>query len=214
MELTEERLTEQQIITRILSGETFLYAQLISKCNTSLYKTGRAYGFAHEDVQDLMQESYVDAFRNLSKFGGRSSFRTWIIRIMLNHCYHKKQKHQRNIITSITALTETDNLMGQQSMNNERGFVQKELGIVMEKALKHLPDDYRMIFTLRELNGLNVSESAEVLEITESNVKVRLNRAKKMLRTEIEKMYTAEDIYEFNAVYCNAMTERVMKLIC
>lgn len=67
-----------------------------------------------------------------------------------------------------------------------------------------------MVFSLREINGLNVSETADALNISESNVKVRLNRAKTMLRKEIEKSYSPNDIFEFNLIYCDAIVNRVM----
>ena len=80
-------------------------------------------------------------------------------------------------------------------------------------CLFHAGVDYRMVFSLREINGLNIYETAEALEISEANVKVRLNRAKTMLRKEIEKSYSAEDIFEFNLIYCNAMVDIVMKKV-
>jgi RNA polymerase sigma factor (sigma-70 family) len=97
--------------------------------------------------------------------------------------------------------------------NPGRSVVNKELKNVIEAALKNLPEDYRMTFTLRELTGLSVSDTAELLHITASNVKVRLNRAKVMLRKEIEKVYSPEDIYEFNLIYCDRIVNEVMKKI-
>lgn len=88
-----------------------------------------------------------------------------------------------------------------------------ELNSVLEKALLHIPEDYRTVFTLREINGLNVFETAEILDISENNVKVRLNRAKNFLRTEIEKVYNREEVFEFNLIYCDAMVNRVMTKI-
>lgn len=87
------------------------------------------------------------------------------------------------------------------------------MGHIIETSLSELPEDYRMVFSLREMNGLSVSESAALLNISEANVKVRLNRAKFMLRKEVEKSYTAGELYEFNAIYCNAMTKKVMSII-
>jgi len=97
--------------------------------------------------------------------------------------------------------------------NPGRSVVNKELKNVIEAALKNLPEDYRMTFTLRELTRLSVSDTAELLHITASNVKVRLNRAKVMLRKEIEKVYSPEDIYEFNLIYCDRIVNEVMKKI-
>jgi RNA polymerase sigma factor (sigma-70 family) len=100
-----------------------------------------------------------------------------------------------------------------QDSDTNKTVTNRELSLVIEDALKQVPLDYRMVFSLHEINGLNVSETAETLNISESNVKVRLNRAKTMLRKEIEKSFTSEDIFEFNLVYCDSMVERVMAKI-
>ena len=89
----------------------------------------------------------------------------------------------------------------------------KELGQVLESALNAIPEEYRMVFAMRELNGLSTAETAEALSITESNVKVRLNRTKALLRSEIEKIYSPDDIFEFNLVYCDRIVENVMNKI-
>ena len=70
-----------------------------------------------------------------------------------------------------------------------------------------------MVFSLRELTGMRTAETAELLAISETNAKVRLNRAKQMLREKVEKMYSPEDIFEFNLIYCNKITEGVMKAL-
>lgn len=88
-----------------------------------------------------------------------------------------------------------------------------ELKHILENAIHQIPEDYRMVFTLRELNGLSVLETAEALAITESNVKVRLNRAKTMLQIEIKKLYSPQEIFEFNLGYCDVMVNRVMDRI-
>jgi RNA polymerase sigma-70 factor (ECF subfamily) len=84
-----ETLTELEVIKRIKEGETELFEILIRRNNPFLYKVGMSYGFHHEDVEDLMQETFISAYVNLEKFESRSSFKTWIIRIMLNQCYQK-----------------------------------------------------------------------------------------------------------------------------
>lgn len=184
---------------------------LIRRYNAFLYKIGRTYRYNHQDTEDLMQETYISAYVNLAKFENRSSFKTWLTRIMLNHCFQKKQKFSfQNEITTDSDATLTTNPMFQQPANTEKNLVNKELGRVLENALSRIDEDYRIVFTLRTLNELSVAETMEVLDLSESNVKVRLNRAKKMLRSEIEKMYSPEDIFEFNLVYCDGMVSRVM----
>lgn len=208
-----ERLTEMQIIKRISDGETALYEMLIRRYNPCLYKTGRSYNYNHEDTQDLMQETFIDAYKHLAQFEGRSGFKTWIIRIMMNNCYRRKE---RSAFKNEIAKDINDNSTPMfTSSNNDTGkLVQnKELGQIIEDALSKLPFDYRMVFSLREINGLNVAETADLLTISEANVKVRLSRAKMMLRQEIEKMYAPSEIFEFNLIYCDAIVENVMNKI-
>jgi len=209
-----EQYTDVQIIQKILEGDTALFEILIRRYNPFLYRIGRTYQFNHAASEDLMQETYVQAYFNLSKFENRSTFKTWLTRIMLNNCYHQKQKlrNQKEVILD-TNQSEQFAPLFHHSSNTEKNMVNKELGIVLENALTQIPEDYRIVFTLRELNGLSVLDTTEALGISESNVKVRLNRAKKMLRTEIEKMYSTEDIFEFNLVYCDRIVERVMEKI-
>ena len=208
---SSRQYTDLQIIENILAGEIAQFEILIRRNNPFLYKTGRSYNYNHEDTQDLMQETFIDAYRNLSKFENRASFRTWIIKIMLNHCFRKKQKfsYKNEILTEINDNSEP--MFTNSHNDTNKIVVNRELSFIIENALEAVPFDYRMVFSLREINGLNVYETAEALEISEANVKVRLNRAKTMLRKEIEKSYSAEDIFEFNLIYCDAMVDIVMK---
>ena len=205
--------TDAKIIENILSGEIAQYEIFIRRNNPFLYKVGRSYNYNHEDTQALMQESFIDAYKNLSKFENRSSFKSWIIKIMLNHCFRKKQKFSfKNEI--VAEIMDSSEPMFKRSENDTYKMVaNRELHCIIEKALGSVPFDYRMVFSLREMNGLNVSETAKALEISEANVKVRLNRAKTMLRKEIEKSYSAEEIFEFNLIYCDAIVDHVMQTI-
>jgi RNA polymerase sigma-70 factor (ECF subfamily) len=205
--------SDTEIIYKVLNGELKLYEILIRRYNSFLYKIGRSYHYNHQDTEDLMQETYISAYCNLKKFEQRASFKTWLTRLMLNHCYQKKHKlsYANEIVTAEPADEKTDTLF-QFSINKDQ-MINKELGTVMENALLQIPEDYRMVFTLRELNGLSVAETSAALNITETNVKVRLNRAKAMLRSAIESMYSPNEIFEFNLIYCDKMVNDVMSHI-
>ena len=218
MEATKQTntITETELISRVRQGETELFEILIRRNNPFLYKVGMSYGYTHEDVEDLMQETFIAAYLNLEKFEGRSSFKTWITRIMLNQCY--KKAHQlsfKNEKSSATITQEKTNPMFETSPSTDayRTVLNKELSVIIGNALTSLPLEYRMVFSLRELNGMSTAESAEVLDISETNVKVRLSRAKQMLREKIEMMYSREDVFEFNLVYCDKIVARVMNAI-
>jgi RNA polymerase sigma factor (sigma-70 family) len=210
---TSEKYSDLEIINKIIEGETALFEILIRRNNPFLYKTGRSYNFNHDDTLDLMQDTLIDAYTNLSKFEGRSSFKTWIIRIMLNNCYKKNQKSALRFEKDIVLNDRSVPVYANENNDTNYTVMNRELGLIIEKALNKMPLEYRMVFSLREINGLNVNETAETLNISEANVRVRLNRAKSMLKKEIEKSYKPEDIFEFNLVFCDRIVERVMDKI-
>ncbi|WP_159476465.1 sigma-70 family RNA polymerase sigma factor [Chryseobacterium sp. 18068] len=205
------QLTEVEIINRILKGEKSLYEIIVKRFNSYLYKIGRSYNYNHEDTQDLMQDTYIDAYKNLGQFEKRAGFKTWIIRIMLNNCYRKKQKFSYKNEFANEIIYENETPMFSNSMTDiQKEIHSRELGYIIENSLAQIPEDYRIVFSLREINGLNVSETSALLNISETNVKVRLNRAKTMLRIAVEKSYTAEELFDFNLSYCNPFSKKVM----
>ena len=83
--------SDQELIQRVLNGETALFEILIRRCNPVLYKIARSYGFNHQDAEDLMQEAHVSAFQQLRQFENRASYKTWITTIIINKCLYKRQ---------------------------------------------------------------------------------------------------------------------------
>ncbi|TAL42046.1 MAG: sigma-70 family RNA polymerase sigma factor, partial [Chitinophagaceae bacterium] len=176
-----DTITEMELISRIREGEKELFEILIRRNNPYLYKVGMSYGYKHEDAEDLMQETFIAAYLNLEKFEGRSSFKTWITRIMLNQCYRKAQKlsfKNEKANDSIVNEKTTPMFESHQSTDTYKSVLNNELSNIIGNALTAIPMEYRMVFSLRELNGMSTAETAEALDISETNVKVRLNRAK------------------------------------
>jgi len=211
--LQTEKLTETEIIDRIIAGEKSLYESIVRRYNPDLYKVGRSYNYNHEDTQDLMQDTFIDAYRNLQQFEGRADFKTWIIRIMLNNCYRKREKLSFKNEISTEVNDQHTPLFARRDNDTEKIITNRELGHIIEDALSKVPFDYRIVFALREINGMNVAETASLLNITEANVKVRLNRSKAMLRNHLEQTYSSRELFEFNLKYCDSMVAYVMKRI-
>lgn len=208
-----KNFSEKELIDRVLQGEKPLYELLVRRYNPYLYKVGRSYNYNHEDTQDLMQETYVNVYKSLAKFEGRSSFKTWIIRIMLNNCYHKAQNMRSKKETS-HEINDNAKPMFTNSNNDTAKMVRsRELKHLVEEALIQIPEDYRMVFSLREITGLKTAETASIMEISEANVKTRLSRAKSLLRKEIEKNYAPSELFDFNLIYCDAIVDRVLNEI-
>lgn len=210
-----EATAETEIISRIKEGETDLFEILIRRNNPFLYKIGMSYGYTHQDVEDLMQETFTAAYLNLERFRHHSSFKTWVIKIMLNQCFHKKQR----LNFKNEKATDTNNekvipvFERRQASDGYKKIIDKELRHVIEKAIIDIPLDYRIVFLLRELSGMSTAETAESLDISEANVKIRLNRARHMLRAELATTYSPEDIFEFNLIYCDNVVNKAMIVI-
>ena len=199
---TNVTLDDIEIISQVVSGNTDRYQEIVRRYNGYLYKVGKSYGYRHAEIEDLMQETYINAYMNLKKFENRSSFKTWIVRIMLNTCYHKAQRAAyKNEEFADHEQAEESEAMFENRNTETREMVQNnELKRVLEDAIHHIPETYRMVFTLRQLNGMSIHETANALKISEGNVKVRFNRSKAMLQNEIKKTYTSAEIFNYSSI--------------
>lgn len=207
--------TDQEIIERVLDGEKALFEIIVRRYNATLYKVGRGYNFGLEDTKDLMQETFIQAYQHLGAFEYRSSFKTWLIRIMLNSCYRRRHRlKDRMSREQLRDLCDDDlNKLSVVNNNIDRFMVRRDLGRIIEAALEHIPDNYRLVFTLREINGLSTAETSRVLDISETNVKVSLSRAKTLLRKEISRDFNATELFEFNLVHCDEIVSNVMAYV-
>lgn len=211
---TESRiLTDAEIIEKVQQKQIDLYELIIRKYNPYLYKVGRSYNYNHQDTEDLMQDTFIDAYRHLGQFQGKAQFKSWLVRIMLNNCYNKRRKLRFKYEVMQEVNEQSDPLFSSGKEDISGSIHNNELKHIIEAALGEIPHMYRIVFSLREINGFNVAETAELLDISESNVKVRLNRAKTMLREKLEKAYSPEELFEFNLIYCDAIVENVMNRI-
>jgi len=206
-------LPDNEIISRILTGEKNLYALLIRKYNQRLYRVGMSIINDDAEVEDTMQVAYIRAYENLGKFEFRSGFSTWLTRILINESLLRIKK-RKSLAMKVEAV---DNNMNQLSLPVSKtplsGVINKELKTALEEAIRQLPEKYRTVFIMREIEDMNVAETQQCLDLTEANVKVRLNRAKAMLRDTLQNYYRNEDLLSFHLTRCDRVVENVMKQI-
>jgi RNA polymerase sigma-70 factor (ECF subfamily) len=203
-------LSDNEVIKRVLLGEKDLYAIIIRRHNQRLYRVGMAIINNDAEVEDAMQVTYINAWENLGKFKFLSSFSTWLTRIMVNECLRiKKRKHFLEMKEEVINWSQQN----MKQPNAVSKLVNDELKKAMERAIQDLPEKYRAVFILRELEEMSVAETKECLAITEVNVKVRLNRAKSMLRNSLSGIYKSTDVFEFHLSRCDRMVDNVMKQI-
>jgi RNA polymerase sigma factor (sigma-70 family) len=206
--------TEEEIIQKILDGEMALFEVLIRRYNPILYKIARSYDFDHEEAKDLLQEAHIAAYQNLKNFEKRSSYKTWIAKIMVNKCLYKLSYGSSKYEVTHQIIDENSQpVFSSKNQSTEANVLNRELSNILEKGLEKIPVHYRTVFVLREIEGLNIAETAETLNITPVNVKVRLNRAKNLLQKELEKYYSKAQLYDFNLIYCDSVVKNVFNVI-
>jgi RNA polymerase sigma factor (sigma-70 family) len=204
------------VIEKVLDGNIALFEVLVRRYNAVLYRIAKSYGYKHQDCEDLMQDTHIIAYTQLKKFEGRSSYKTWISRIMINKClYNLKYGYFKNEVPTESIREPNNNSMPISPNANqpESILMNRELANTLEKSIQTLPLLLRTVFIFREVEGFSVQETADLLSITPINVKVRLNRAKALLRKEIEQLYSHKELYAFNLIYCDGIAQKVMEQV-
>jgi RNA polymerase sigma-70 factor (ECF subfamily) len=205
---------DDELITKILQGEKNLYAIIVRRYNQRLYKVGISILNDETEIEDAMQVAYINAYEHLGKFAFKASFSTWLTRILINECLLRLKKRGNTI-------TMNDDNMENELPYRQTGETQtpatkvlnSELKTILDDAIRKLPEIYRTVFVMREIENMNVAETQECLSISEVNVKVRLNRAKAMLRDLLSNYYRKEDILHFHLSRCERMVDKVMSQI-
>jgi len=211
------QLTDEAIVNRILSGEKELFELLMRRNNQKLFRVLRSYLRNMEDIEDAMQETYLKAFRKLDQFRSDSAFSTWLIKIGINESLYRLKKSSKQRTLDIDRQLEADPKIKQfhdmKASNPERIAIGKEIKNLIEHAIDLLPEKYRVAYTMKEVQGMETAEICECLNINETNLKVRIHRARQMMKEALLKHSVNEDVFEFGNARCDAMVASVMSKI-
>lgn len=210
---TREEWGDEEVVKRVLDGETALYELLMRRHNQRLYRVARAILRDDAEAEDVMQDAYVRAYQNLASFEGRAKFVTWLTRIAVHEALTRSRRRLR-----FQALDPADESHGEimqspasTSRNPEQQAYDRELAVVLERAVQSLSEEHRLVFMLRDVEGLSTEETAQCLNLTEENVKVRLHRARAGLRKRLYRVAGAASArcFEFHAVRCDRVVKNV-----
>jgi len=207
-------IPDKEIIKRVLLGEKNLFSLIVRKYNQRLFRVGMSMVNDSNETEDIMQTTYINAYENLGKFAFKSSLSTWLTKIMINECLSRLKKKNR-----LTNMNDDliDNVIQQQQTKGVQTpadkIVNTELKDALEKAIRMLPEKYKVVFVMRELEGMSIAETKECLDISAENVKVRLNRAKALLKESLNNVYKKDELLHFHLSRCDRMVENVMKII-
>ncbi|NOZ14236.1 MAG: RNA polymerase sigma factor [Acidobacteria bacterium] len=175
-------MSEQQLIEAMKSGDEEAFTRFFEKYRNTIYNFGIRFCGNPEDASDVLQETLINTFKYIHKFKGNAKLTTWLYRIASNACLQKRRK-ESGMESSLDQLMETNHDAGSDSrFHPHEKLEQQEASKVIESAILKLPADYRIPFLLREVERLPHREIAEILETSLSNAKVRVHRARLMLR--------------------------------
>jgi RNA polymerase sigma-70 factor (ECF subfamily) len=181
---------EEQMIASVLSGDREKYHDLIRPYEQSVYRMALSFMKSESDAEDVAQEAFISAFRNLAAFRGQAKFSTWLISITLNEA---RGRLRRQSLVRMESLDETPEEGGRVSPALLRDWREvpsealerKEIREMLRQAIEGLAPIYREVVLLRDVEELSVEETATALAISAASVKTRLHRARIMLQREL-----------------------------
>lgn len=182
---------EIEYIRRILGGEKHLFHELIRPCERSIYFLLFSLLKNETETQDVAQETVIKVYQNLDKFRGDSQFRTWVLSIARNEALGRLRKIGNRREDPLEAEAEeqtgdyTPAILTSWREIPAKALEQKELGEILRKAIEGLPEIYRNVVVLRDIEEMDIRETAAALAISEASVKVRLHRARAMLQRSL-----------------------------
>ena len=207
-----ETLSDEEIVYRVRAGETALYEVIMRRYNQRLYRIARAILHNDSEAEDVMQDAYVRAYEHLDQFAARAPFATWLTRIAVHEALARLRGRNR-----IQSLDDTED-NGDQSMqipskspDPEQSASGAQLRGLLEEAVLGLPEHYRIVIMLRDIEELSTAETADALDLTEHNVKIRLHRGHGMIRSWLFERIGAgaKEAFPFMGVRCNRVVEGV-----
>ena len=181
-----EGWSDEEVVKRILGGDTALYEIIMRRYNQRLYRVARAILHSDVEAEDVMQDAYVRAYQHLDQYSGRASFGAWLTRIAVNEALARLRSRGRvqELEAMINGNDDAPVLMSNMK-SPEQQVSSREMNQLLEEAILALPGTYRTIIMMRDVEEMTTADTAAALELTEENVKVRLHRARAMLRKEL-----------------------------
>ena len=213
-------LDDAGLVACVLRGEREAFRHITQRCNQRLYRVVRGVVDNDAEAEDIVQEAYVHAFEKIDSFRGEASIATWLTRIALNEAYGRLRKRKQTVgVEHIDAapmpgkVVMFPNRFG--SEDPAAAAAREQLRHMLEFAVDGLPEAFRIVFVLREIEGCTVDETATALDLRPETVKTRLHRARRLLRKALHENVSSAltDAFPFLGPRCQRMTESVMARI-
>lgn len=183
---------DQKIVSldALREGDRQEFARLVEEYSPMIYRLGLKMLNNPQDAEDILQETFIKAYKHIGKFDGRSSISTWLYRIATNEALMSLRKKRPDMISfDVPSINESEPQEPMQIVDwcclPEEEFLSSEGRLRLDEAAERLPESLRIVFVLRDMEGLSTRETADVLDISEMAVKTRLSRARLRLREDL-----------------------------
>src|SRR6478736_1228078 len=210
-------VSDEEVVRRVRAGETGLFEIIMRRYNQRLYRVARAILRDDAEAEDVTQQAYVNAYRHLDQFAGRAMFSTWLTRIAVHEAFARARRRSRFNEQETVDDWDGDSMGALKSPgpDPERQAFAGELRALIESAIEALPEHYRAVFVMREVEGMSTAESADCLDITEETAKTRLHRARMLLRETLYERAGIESgaAFPFQAPRCDRVVAAVFEQI-
>jgi RNA polymerase sigma-70 factor (ECF subfamily) len=182
------------LVERVRGGDVSAYDALVRKYERQVFRIAQHITQNREDAEDVMQDAFLKAFEKIDQFQGNSKFYTWLVRIVVNESLMRLRKRRTGRMVSIDEDVETEEGsvprdLADWAPDPEQDFGQTELAEILRKTIQGLPQGFRIVFVLRDVEGLSTEETAEMLGLSIPAVKSRLLRARLQLRERLSRYF-------------------------
>jgi len=212
--LDYDTMTEELLLRRVRGGDREAFRAIMQRCNQRLFRVARAVVGSDDEAEDVVQEAYLRAFAGIQQFRGDSSLATWLTTITLNEARGRLRLRHRTTDIHFMGDTRVIPFPGLvEALDPEQEAARSGTRRLLERAIDGLPQEFRIVFMLREIEGCSVEETAEQLVLNPQTVRTRLFRARQMLRAELEKTISSgmTGVFPFLGPRCTRITERVLE---
>src|SRR3954465_7258706 len=216
-QVAETGAADAELIQRARSRDESAVRAIMQTNNRRLYRIARGILRNDSEAEDVVQETYVRAFTHLESFRGDSALATWLARIAMNEALGRLRRRRPGVEWSSLPEGTLEAQIIQFPLASiddpEKTMAQREIQQVVEHAIDELPEAFRLVFITRVIEGMNVEETAEILQLRPETVKTRLHRARTMLRDNVERKIgpVVMEAFPFAGRRCQRLTEAVLK---
>src|SRR5689334_16739342 len=192
---TETAVTEElALVQAAKQGDVGAFEQLVKRYDRNIFRIAQHITQNREDAQDVVQDAFLKAYEKLDQFQGNSKFYTWLVRIAVNEALMRLRKRRTGKMVSIDEDVQTEEGsvprdLAEWRPNPEQEYNQAELAEILRKTINGLPPGFRVVFVLRDVEGLSTEETANALGLSVPAVKSRLLRARLQLRERLSRYF-------------------------